>query len=138
MVSIVGGENNPELKRELLEDYRMYCMSEGISYGGPYDNSDSVIAKEDGKAVGIAVYRTGSEFRIILLHAVDGAPEDTEERLIRAVSAMAANKGSYGIAVNSIDSGGRNFVTCDRLGFEFAGACPCCQRPGMVCMAKKF
>ena len=138
MVSIVGGENNPELKRELLEDYRKHCDSEGISYGGPYDDADSVIAKDDGKAVGIAVYKTGLEFRIILLHAVNGAPEDTEERLIRSVSAMAANKGSYGITVNSIDSGGRNFVTCDRLGFEFAGACPCCQRPGMVCMAKKF
>ena len=138
MVSIVGGENNPELKRELLEDYRKHCESEGISYGGPYDDADSVIEKDDGKAVGIAVYKMGLEFRIILLHAVDGAPEDTEERLIKAVSAMAANKGSYGITVNSIDSRGRNFVTCDRLGFEFAGACPCCQRPEMVCMTKKF
>ena len=138
MIAIVSGSNNQVSVETLLEDYRMHCMSEGISYGGPYDDSDSVIAKEDGKAVGIAVYRTGSEFRIILLHAVEGAPEDTEERLIRAVSAMAANKGSCGITVNSIDSGGRNFVTCDRLGFEFAGACPCCQRPGMVCMVKKF
>ena len=68
----MGGENNPELKRELLEDYRMRRISEGISIGGPYDDSDSVIAKEYGKAVGIAVYRTGSEFRIILLHAVEG------------------------------------------------------------------
>lgn len=40
MVSIVGGENNSDLKKELLEDYRMHCISEGISYGGPYDDSD--------------------------------------------------------------------------------------------------
>ena len=138
MIAIVSGSNNQVSVETLLEDYRRYCAESGISYGGPYDGCESVIALVDGVPAGIACYRAGPEYRIILLHAVVGAPEETEERLIRAVSAMAANQGSFGLTVNSIDSGGRNFVTCDRLGFEFAGACPCCQRPGMVCMAKKF
>lgn len=97
-----------------------------------------LVAMDGDREVGFVSYREGSECKIDSLQVSDDAPEDTTERLVRTVMAVAVNRGVGSVSIHSSDKDGRSHRACRMLGFSVMDGCPCCQRPGAVCLKLKF
>ena len=102
------------------------------------DGCGRLVAMDGERNVGAASYRKGAECRIDSLQVSEDAPEDTVERLVRSVMAIAANEGIGAVSVHSSDEDGSIHRACSRMGFYAMDGCPCCQRSGSVCLRMRF
>ena len=129
---VVDGRGYPALADGIIGRYH---SENGMDPAGPHGGARILLAVEGEEAVGFVSFRRHT---IDALYAADGAPEDTEERLLRAVKAVMINEGRPSLSIHSVDPEGRAERACRRMGFIEDGTCPCCQRDGAVCLNLRF
>lgn len=135
MLDIVSGNNHPEWKHSLLEDYSRKIMENDFRFNS--SQSKSLIAIKDNEPMGLMLYEDNPDFKIHLIHIVDD-DLDILDAMMRTALSMAANAGKDSVTVHALDINGTMNSPCLRMGFKFSNDCPCCQRQESVCLRYSF
>mgnify|MGYP002626130611 CR=1 FL=1 len=140
MVEILIASNESALTESVLREYSGQEFSQEMLSRYTDPKNICVIAVENGRAVGLAGCRSGSNRNFLVDNAftLDDAPEGTFEAMIKSLMALAQNSGSDAVDIHAPDPTGGNINRCYRMGFEDSGPCTCCQRSDLMHMRFRF